>query len=84
MNELLTSAILGFTFLVCFFIISLFTVVGVKFIIISIKKKFNSIFLPKVSEEVKAPPPKKRKRAKYKTISINPDEVDRVYFKKSS
>ncbi len=77
------SLILGFLFLLCFFILSVFLVVGGKLVFFLIKNKINGL----LNKEIKTPnpPPKKRKpRTKVRTISINPDEVDRVTFKKSS
>ena len=78
----IVSFTLGLLITSCFFVLSIFIVVATKFIVVSIKEKFNNLFSPCE----KAPPVKKKRkpRVKVRTISINPDEVDRVQFKKTS
>ncbi len=76
----IVSFTLGLLTTACFFVLSLFLVVGIKAIALFVKGKFNSLFSPPEQKPVQQ---KKRKpRAKIRTISINPDEVDRVQFKK--
>lgn len=78
----IVSFTLGLLMTSCFFVLSLFLVVGIKSIVLFVKGKFNNLFS---SPEQKPACQKKRKpRAKIRTISINPDEVDRVQFKKPS
>lgn len=74
------SALLGFTFLLAFFLLSLVIVVGSKILILKMKEKFHLTPPPKIEPQTKTNPTKKRKT--YRTIEINPDEVDRVFFKK--
>lgn len=78
----IVSFTLGLLITSCFFVLSIFIVVATKFIVVSIKEKFNNLFSPCEKEPTLK---KKRKpRVKVRTISINPDEVDRVQFKKTS
>ncbi len=72
------SYILGPLFLICFFLICLITVLGVKSIIYMLKLKFA----PQKPEKVKKTPPKKPKIVK--SVEINPDEVDKIYVKRVS
>lgn len=76
----IVSFTLGLLITTCFFVISLFLVISIKITVAFIKEKFNKTF---GLQEPKPTPQKKRKpRTKIRTISINPDEVDRVQFKK--
>ncbi|MBQ9514243.1 MAG: hypothetical protein IJR66_04630 [Clostridia bacterium] len=76
MNNFL-SALLGLSFIVCFFLISFFSVVIVKIVILYFKPSKPEV------KPVKKTPPKKVKPA-LKSIEINTDDIDKIYFKKSS
>ena len=78
----IVSFTLGLLITSCLFVLSIFIVVATKFIIVSIKEKFNSLFSP--CEKAPTLKKKRKPRVKVRTISINPDEVDRVQFKKTS
>lgn len=72
------SVVLGPLFLVCFFILSAVLVVGIKASFNAISKKYA---LKKQPQKPKKP---KVVRAKpIKSIEINPEEVDRISFKKT-
>ena len=90
MNSVLYQAISGFFWVVTFFIISYLLVVGGKIVYFAILE-----ILTKNREPINSPveKPKKPKRQKetqkapqkpIRSIEINPDEVDRIRFKKSS
>ena len=70
---MLNSFLLGLTSLVVLFFVCLVFVVGVKSVFL------RYFYKPKPKTIVK-PKPKKR----IKTLTINPDEVDRIYVKKAS
>ena len=79
MSEGLLSVFLGPLFLICFFLISLFVVIGVKCVLLYLKSKF---YAPK---KVSPTQEKKRKpRSPVRSIEINPDETTKIVFKKSS
>ena len=72
------SYILGPIFIILFLAISIVSVVGVKYII-------SALFDKTTFENPPTPKPKrKRKRKPVRSIEINPEEVDRIYVKKSS
>ncbi len=75
------SYVLGPLFLICFFLISLIAVVGIKTIIIAVRLKFS----PKKPETIrkKTKTPVKKPRVT-KSMEINPDEVDKIYVKRVS
>ncbi len=81
------SAFLGFVFLVLFFALSIIIAVGGKMIFTVLKK------LSGEKEQIQTPPPPqpvrkpRRKRPAPKpvrSIEINPEEIDRIYVKKTS
>ena len=74
------SYILGPLFLICFFIISLITVAGIKSVIIAVKSKFA----PQKPIAAKKPAPATKKPKIVKSVEINPDEVDKIYVKRVS
>ncbi|MBQ9734992.1 MAG: hypothetical protein IJV95_03935 [Clostridia bacterium] len=86
MVNFLLSPVGGFFLTLCFFIASLFIVLGAKS-----ANEFIKLRLPK--KKVSAPPqneqkPKttrpKKKPSAVRSIEINPDEIDRIYVKKIS
>ena len=80
MSEALISAVVGLAYLVLMFFICLFLVVGAKMCLI----RFNQNKM--VKKQANTPVPTKKPRAKkpVRSIEINPEEVDRIYVKKSS
>lgn len=82
-----TSAFLGFLFTATLFAICFFTVVGIKLVLITLKNRFE-----KPSPPPEQPKPKRKYSARkkpastsaVKSIEINPDEIDRIYVRKSS
>lgn len=76
---MLWSFVRGLLTLLFAFILCSLIVLGIKFIIITVKQK-NS---PKTLEE---PKPKKQPARKkpVRAIYVNPEEVDEIYVKKSS
>ena len=76
MNDLI-SALLGVLFIACFFLISFFSVVIVKIVILYFKPA-----KPVIAEK-KKPVQKKEKRPE-KSIEINTDDIDKIFFRKSS
>ncbi len=82
MNLLSASPILGFTCSLLLFVFCFLLVVGLK-----------TVWLFAKSAMVKTPPKKKRKHKSptatekpqaVRSIEINPEEIDRIYVKKSS
>lgn len=71
------SALLGLVFIGCFFLISFFSVVIVKIVILYFKPK-------KPVNTVKPKPTLKKPKQSEKSIEINTDNIDKIYFKKSS
>lgn len=73
----IVDALLGFTFTALLFLICFFLVVGIKICILFSMRK--NPFYQEEKIEVK---PQRKKRAKIRTLYINPDEVDRILVKK--
>lgn len=86
MLNLLTSPALGFFCLAGLFVLCFLTVVGAKIVYITVKQFIR----PKKEEPEKTPvkekrkPPVKRIAKPIRSIEINPDEVDKIYMRKSS
>ena len=84
MQDLLFSAIIGALFTCLAFLLCFFTVVGVKSVMISYKKykrkKRRQLIKPSTPTSEKQVKPYKPVRS----IEINPEEIDRIYVKKSS
>ncbi len=82
------SFVAGPIFMAIGFILCAVIVIGVKGVILFIKEKINEKLSNKSSfSEPSAPQKAKRKRTKpssAKSISLNTDDIDRIYFKKSS
>ena len=82
-----TSAFLGFLFTATLFATCFFTVVGIKLVLITLKSKFKDtsarIEQPKPKRNT-VPKPKPKSVSAVKSIEINPDEIDRIYVRKSS
>jgi len=76
-NNTTMDALLGFTFTALLFLICFFLVVGIKICILFSMRK--NPFYREETVEVK---PQRKKRAKIRTLYINPDEVDRILVKK--
>lgn len=87
MYSVFQQAFFGFFWVVIFFVTSFLLVVGGKFVYLSVieilSKKRKPTNPPK--PEKAQPPPVPKKAAKpIRSIEINPDEVDRIRFKKTS
>ncbi len=83
MNNLLISFFGGFLATSFLFAISFFTVIGVKKAYYKLLEAFpkKPVVSTKTIQPEKAP---RKKRAPIRSIEINPDEIDRIYVKKSS
>lgn len=79
MYNLLTTFFTDFLYTVALFVISALIAIGGKVVYQSIKDKFTP-----PAPVVKKPPKSASKKSGAKTISINPDDFDKIYFKKSS
>ena len=83
-----TSAILGFLFTIALFFICFFSVVGFKAVRIYITNLFNK--QQNITPNPKTKTTKKPKQkptpssSPVKSIEINPDEIDRIYVRKTS
>ena len=75
------SFINGFIVTALSFLLCALIVVGAKTIFFSIKTKFSH---PTNAVEPQCEPPPKPATKKARIIHVNPDEVDRIYVKKSS
>lgn len=75
---MLSSILIGLLSLLAFFILSLLLVVGAKSILIFIK---NTLFPKPITPTKRAKPVKPKT---IRSISINPEEIDRIYVKKAS
>ncbi len=81
MNNLLSSFTLDFLAVLGLFCCCYVFVIGIKYIKDSVVKLIQKV------NAYDNPPPKKRKESTKKTtksIEINPDEIERIYMKKSS
>ena len=79
------SFFLGFVLVTLFFFLSLFLVLGIKLTIYSIKSYFN-IEPEKPTAVVRQRKPRQKKPASpplIRSIEINPEEIDRIYVKKT-
>ncbi len=83
---LLPSYVLGPIFLILGFIFSLVTVVGAKVIIFSVNEKLKNRFNKQnvILDIPKSSPKKPRRHKTAKSIELNTDEIDRIYFRKIS
>ena len=89
MNNLFSSVVLGLLFIIIFYLLCLFLVVGVKIVYLTVKSKFYS---PNKYSRCKKPSVSSEKRQQIqikkpktvRSIEINPDDVDRIYVRKSS
>lgn len=88
MDITVPSYIAGPLLLAALFAACTFCTVGAKTLLKSIKIRFFSkptkAELPPVKKEEKAAPPPRKKPRTVKSIEINPDDVDRIYVRKSS
>ena len=90
MNNLFSSIVLGLLFIVIFYLLCLFLVVGVKMVYLNLKSKFFTPIKPISQTKQQTTPPAKRQSTSVKkpravrSIEINPDDVDRIYVRKSS
>ncbi len=89
MNNLFSSVVLGILFICIFYSLCLFLVVGIKMVYLTFKSKFTSPIKPietkkpcEIEQKIQAP--KVRKPRTVRSIEINPDDVDRIYVRKSS
>jgi hypothetical protein len=79
---MILSFMLGAFATLSLFIISLLLVVGIKSVYYSLKGYFSKK-QPQLEPEIKSNP-EKRKPKTIRTIEIDPNIADRIYFKKSS
>jgi len=86
LSSILPSFLTGLLFLTIFFLFSLFLVVGIKAVFISLKPYFFKNRQTKNQPVPKKNTPKNKpiKKTPVRSIEINPDEVDRIYVKKIS
>lgn len=71
------SAALGLLFLICFFVLCLITVLGIKSAYIALSRRF-------LTKPAEVPPKEnKPKRKPIRSIVVNPDEIDRIVVKKN-
>lgn len=88
---IMQTFVLGLFFTLVLFFACLFLVAGVKATYLLLKYKLNNIFSFQILPEVVEKPKRKYKRKKkskssnqvVRSIEINPEEVDRIYVKKS-
>lgn len=73
---MLQSFFTGLLSLIVLFFICLVVVIGIKSVII--------YFNPKPVKPIVKPAPKKRKPKTVRSISIDPEQIDRIYVKKIS
>ena len=83
---MIDSFFLGLFFSGMLFLLCVFLVVGVKTIIIAVKHRFVT---PPVEPVAPVKKPRKKSTRKksvvpFRSIEINPEEIDRIYVKKSS
>lgn len=74
------SPALGIALLVALFVLCLIFVLGTKILLLKIK----SFFAPPPPEPKPVTAKPKPKRKKIRTVEIDPNEIDRVYFKKAN
>ncbi|MBE7089542.1 MAG: hypothetical protein E7362_01925 [Clostridiales bacterium] len=74
------SPALGIALLVALFVLCLIFVIGTKILFLQIK----SYFSPKLPDAPPVIEKPKQKRKKIRTVEIDPNEIDRVYFKKAN
>ena len=79
---MIISFIVGAFTTATLFIISLLLVVGIKSVYYSLKGYFGKKQPQNITED--KPQPQKRKPKTIRTIEIDPNLADRIYFKKSS
>lgn len=78
MNQAFFSFLTGLLYTGGLFLICLFAVVGAKVVL-------TTLFSPKAQEKpVQDKPEPPKEKPKVKSIEINADQVDKIYFKKSS
>lgn len=82
MNNLLISFFGGLLATAFLFAISFFTVIGVKKAYYKILETFPKKHAISKKEKQEQPAPRK-KRAPIRSIEINPEEIDRIYVKKT-
>ena len=78
------SYILGPFYIILAYILCLILVVGVKSLIIFIKEQIKIKFSKNTEPIVKQFPEKKKKPNREKSVYLNTEDIDRIYFKKSS
>lgn len=88
MNDLFASVFLGLFFLVAFYCVSLFLIIGIKSGFQQIKLIFFKL-KEKTPSQKNSTPRKRYKKPKtslpaIRSIEINADDVDRIYVRKSS
>ena len=84
MSNAIFSAFIGLIFLCLTFCLCFFTVIGVKYAWICFKSRHDkSRNTEQETEQVKKVKTKRTYKP-IKSIEINPEEVDRIYVKKSS
>ena len=76
--------IIDFLCTLLLFALSFLLTLGVKLIIIAVKAKFPKSPPPVNNEPEKKPPVAKKRPKTVRTIELDPSEINRIYFKKSS
>lgn len=87
MDITVPSYVSGPLLLAALFIICCFVVVGAKTLSVALKKRFYKKPAPAPAPEIREKPKPRayaRKPRTVKSIEINPDDVDRIYVRKSS
>jgi hypothetical protein len=83
LSSLFPSFFKGLSYLCILFLICTVFVIGFKVIAVQVFLFFKNKKIPE-AKKVENNPPKKPKRPPTKTIEINPDEVNKIYVRKSS
>lgn len=76
------NAFLGIFFIILFFLSCLFLVAGIKLFYVCFLQKYFSKFLK--AKKTKPILKKEKPKPKARTIEINTEGIDKIYFKKSS
>ncbi len=79
---MLKSYILAPIILFCAFCLCLFLVVGFRMVVIYLRQFFDKSQPVKQAEKPATPAKPKRKAKQIRTIEINPEEINRIYFRK--
>lgn len=84
MSQAFFSFLTGLFYTSMFFFLCLFSVIGAKFLLFYYFSQKNVKRTPKPQHKKKPKTPQPSISKPIKSIEINPDEIDRIYVKKSS